>query len=272
MECSGCSQRAPPWLPLVLYVAAAPAVCGAGSLTDGIERTDANSRAAHQALVKKAHSGRIDVYFLGDSITRRWGTSDPQYRDLYASWRRNFYGWNAANFGWGSDTTWNILWRIRNGELEGVNPRIIVLLAGTNDLRDLPQPGQTPDDAAQSVTAGVSAIVRACRAEAPRATLVLTALAPRSDRPELRPIIVRINKGLAALADGRAIRYVDLYARLTDSSGTPLPGMLESDGLHFALRAYQAWADALRPLFREILGPRRATDSSPPPSHDPGLH
>lgn len=266
-----CSQRSLRSLPLVLCLAATPLICSAGALPAGVERTDANSRAAHQALLRKRHSGRIDVYFLGDSITRRWGTSDPQYRDLYASWRRNFYGWNAADFGWGSDTTWNILWRIRNGELEGVNPRIIVLLAGTNDLRDLPHPGQTSDEAAQSVTAGVGAIVRACQAQAPRATLVLTGLAPRGDRPELRPIIERINAGVAALADGRAIRFVDLYARLTDSSGAPLPGMLASDGLHFSVSAYQAWADALRPILREILGARRATDAAPPPSNDPGL-
>jgi cephalosporin-C deacetylase len=97
-------------------------------------RTDRNSQTAHEQLLEKAKKGRIDVYFLGDSITRRWGTSDEQYRAYLANWRKNFFGWNAANFGWGGDTTQNILWRLHNGELDGVNPRVIVLMAGTNNV------------------------------------------------------------------------------------------------------------------------------------------
>src|SRR5688572_33400024 len=97
-----------------------------------VPRTDENSRLAHTQLLEKARSGRIDVYFAGDSITRRWGATD--YPELLAHWRQTFFGWNAANFGWGGDTTHNILWRLANGELDGVNPKVIVLQAGTNNL------------------------------------------------------------------------------------------------------------------------------------------
>ena len=89
---------------------------------------------AHAQLLEKARAGRIDVYFVGDSITRRWGATD--YPDLLANWRQNFFGWNAANFGWGADRTQNILWRLENGELDGVNPKVIVMLAGTNNVGD----------------------------------------------------------------------------------------------------------------------------------------
>src|SRR3712207_1674984 len=75
-------------------------------------RADRNSMLAHEELLEKRRRGRIDVYFLGDSITRRWGTSDEQYKAFLANWRQNFHGWNAANFGWGGDTTQNILWRL----------------------------------------------------------------------------------------------------------------------------------------------------------------
>ena len=68
----------------------------------------------------KAKQGGIDIYFEGDSITRRWGATD--YPDLLANWKQNFFGWNAADFGWGADTIQNILWRLDNGELDGVNP------------------------------------------------------------------------------------------------------------------------------------------------------
>ena len=76
--------------------------------------------AAHAQLLEKARTGGIDIYFIGDSITRRWGATD--YPDLLANWRQNFFGWNAADFGWGADKTQNILWRLENGELDGVNP------------------------------------------------------------------------------------------------------------------------------------------------------
>jgi hypothetical protein len=103
-----------------------------------VPRADANSKIAHEELIQKARygatCGRIDVYFIGNSITRRWGGSDPQYRDLLESWRESFFGWNAANFGWGGDTTNNILWRLQNGELEGLQPKVFVILAGTNNL------------------------------------------------------------------------------------------------------------------------------------------
>ena len=107
-----------------------------------LERTDRNSQLAHQQLLDKARRGTIDVFFLGDSITRRWGATD--YPDFLANWKQNFFGWNAANFGWGGDTTQNILWRLENGELDGVNPKVIVILAGTNNV------GRDPGDRGRS--------------------------------------------------------------------------------------------------------------------------
>src|SRR5260370_13778018 len=97
-----------------------------------VSRNDRNSQLAHEQLVEKARRGKIDVYFVGDSITRRWGAID--YPDFLANWRQNFFGWNAANFGWGADTIQNILWRLENGELDKVNPKIIVILACTNNV------------------------------------------------------------------------------------------------------------------------------------------
>ena len=66
-------------------------------------RTDANSQLAHQQLLAKTKQGRIDVYFEGDSIARRWGATD--YPDFLENWKKNFFGWNAADFGWGADKT-----------------------------------------------------------------------------------------------------------------------------------------------------------------------
>ncbi len=78
-------------------------------------------------MLEKARKGGIDVYSVGDSITRRWGATD--YPELLAHRTTNVFGWNAGNFGWGADRTENIHWRLENGELDGVNPKIIVILA-----------------------------------------------------------------------------------------------------------------------------------------------
>lgn len=227
-----------------------------------VARTDPNSRLAHAELLEKARRGRIDVYFVGDSITRRWGALD--YPEFLANWRQNFHGWNAANFGWGADRTQNILWRLENGELDGVNPRIIVVLAGTNNV------GTTPGDGAKvaDIVRGIRAIVDTARAKAPGATLVVTAIFPRNDNPAVLPEIAQINTGIAQLADGRHVRYLDVNDRLADRNGMLFEGMTV-DGLHPTIKGYQIWADALKPIFREILGPPAPVDRAPPPTGDP---
>lgn len=224
--------------------------------------TDKNSQRAHELLLEKAKGGVIDVYFLGDSITRRWGATD--YPDFLANWRKNFFGWNAADFGWGADATQNILWRLENGELDGVNPKVIVILAGTNNV------GKTPGDDAKvmEITRGIKAIVDICREKAPLATIVLTAIFPRNDSVSVIPTINRINQNIAKFADGRSIRFLDVNDKLAESNGMLFKGMTV-DNLHPSLRGYQVWADGLHPILLELLGPPAAVDHAPPPTGDP---
>ena len=225
-------------------------------------RTDANSMTAHRELLAKAKQGVIDVYFVGDSITRRWGATD--YPQLLANWRQNFHGWNAANFGWGADRTEHILWRLQHGELDGVDPKVVVVLAGTNNV------GRGGGDAqVAEITRGIAAIVYLCREKAPDATIVLMGILPRNDDITAMPQIERINANLARLADGRRVRYLSINARLADSDGVLRDGMMNPDKLHPAVQGYQVWADALKPIFSELLGPPAATDRAPPPTGDP---
>ena len=226
-------------------------------------RDDANSKTAHAQLLEKARTGRIDVYFIGDSITRRWGATD--YPELLANWKANFFGWNAANFGWGADRIQHVLWRLEHGELDGVNPKIIVVLAGTNNI------GSEPGGEAriEEITHGLKALVETCRRKAPVATIVLTAIFPRNDNIAVMPEIDRVNANLARMADGRGIRYVDVNRKLAGEDGRLFDGMMNADRLHPTIRAYQIWADALKPIFTEILGPPAATDHAPPPTGDP---
>jgi len=235
------------------------AVAATAASAQSRPRTDANSQKAHEQLLEKARKGGIDLYFEGDSITRRWGTSDAQYKEFLDNWNQNFFGWNAGNFGWGADTLQNILWRLENGELDGVHPKVIVFLGGTNNLRAT----STAEAMADEVTAGIAACLDVMRKKAPDATVILMGITRRNG--PLMPVIDRINERLSALADGRRIRYLNINARLADAGGATV------DGLHLSAQGYQIWADALKPILTELLGPPAATDHAPPPTGDPSV-
>src|SRR5688500_10418659 len=246
-------------------VIAAALQAAAAAADQPVPRTDENSRLAHTQLLEKARSGRIDVYFAGDSITRRWGATD--YPELLAHWRQTFHGWNAANFGWGADSTQHILWRLTNGELDDVHPTVIVLLAGTNNVGRV-VPAGAEDARVTDVTRGITAIVDVMRGKAPKATIVVMGIFPRNDNIAVMPIIDRINANLARLADARQVRYLNINDRLAGPDGRLREGMM-GDGLHPSRQGYQVWADALSPILTELLGPKAADGQAPPPTGDP---
>ena len=235
-----------------------------------VARGDENSRAAHAQLVEKARRGGIDVYFAGDSITRRWGASDGAYREFLDHWTRNFFGWNAANFGWGGDTVQNILWRLTEGELDGVHPKVIVLMAGTNNVGGAPRHG-IDAGVVENVVSGMTAVFDVMRRKAPDAIVIVMGITPRTDSgggAGAMPTIDAINDRLARAADGRRIRYLNINRQLANREGVPREGVTV-DGLHLSVTGYQVWADALKPILTEILGPPAATDHAPPPTGDP---
>jgi lysophospholipase L1-like esterase len=254
-----------PWADSLLNHAPARAAASRDPADRPAPRSDRNSMIAHEQLLQKAKQGRIDVYFEGDSIVRRWGALD--YPDLLANWKQNFTGWNAADFGWGGDWTQNILWRLDHGELDDVHPKVIVLLAGTNNV------GAEPRDEATiaEIARGVKAIIDLCRRKAPDATIILTAIFPRNDNMAVIPTIERINARLAAFADGTRVRFLNINDRLADSHRVVFDGVLNAhDKLHPTLKGYQIWAGALKPLLRELLGAPASIDLAPPPTGNPG--
>jgi lysophospholipase L1-like esterase len=249
---------------LALLVMAISSACAASPSPAYVAqpRTDKNSQLAHEQLLAKARQGGIDLYFLGDSITRRWGATD--YPEFLAHWKKSFFGWNAADFGWGADGVQHMLWRIENGELDGVNPKVIVILGGTNNVGQ----GPVDDTKIDEITRGIETLVNLCRGKAPSATIVLTAIFPRNDSMTVVPAIERINANLAKFADGRAVRFLNINDQLANKDGVLIDGMTV-DKLHLSLRGYEVWAAALKPILTELLGPPAATDHAPPPTGDP---
>jgi lysophospholipase L1-like esterase len=140
-------------------------------------------------------------------------------------------------------------------------------MAGTNNVGRAAPLGDS-QSRADAVVRGVTAIVGEVRRRAPKATLVITGITPRNDNIQVMPIINAANSGLARLADGKAVRYVNINTQLADAENNLIVGTTY-DGLHLTPKAYQIWADALKPIFTEILGPAASVDKAPSPSGDP---
>ncbi|HEU4390845.1 MAG TPA: GDSL-type esterase/lipase family protein, partial [Blastocatellia bacterium] len=128
------------------------------------------------------------------------------------------------------------------------------------------QGGEDPRVA--DITRGIKAVLDACRRKAPGATIVLMAITPRNDNIAVMPIINKVNDNIAKFGDGKKIRYLNINAKLADKDGNLFEGM-STDGLHLDVKGYQVWADALKPIFTELLGPPAKQDHAPPPTGDP---
>jgi lysophospholipase L1-like esterase len=124
--------------------------------------------------------------------------------------------------------------------------------------------------AADEITKGLQAVVHVIQEKSPAATIIVMGIFPRNDNMAFVPIIDKINRNLAQLADGKKIRYLNINDKLADRDGKLFDGMMNAnDKLHPTAKAYQIWADALRPVFTELLGPPAATDHAPAPTGDP---
>jgi lysophospholipase L1-like esterase len=193
----------------------------------------------HEQLLKRAKEGAIDLLFLGDSITEGWGNN--------AVWQKRYQPLNAANFGIGGDTTQNVLWRITNGEIDGLSPKVVVLLIGTNNFG---LNGDSVDAAAK----GVAAVVATLRKKLPKSKVLLLAVFPRDAQPktEARNKIAKLNAEIAKLEDKKNVRFLDIGGKFLAPDGS-LPKEIMPDALHLSEKGYEIWAEAMDPLLKEML-------------------
>jgi lysophospholipase L1-like esterase len=194
----------------------------------------------HQQFLARAKQGNIDLLFLGDSITHNWSSARGK-----AIWDERYAPLHAANFGIGGDRTQHVIWRIENGELDGIKPKVTVLMIGTNN---------SGDNSPEQIAAAIEKIVGLIRAKIPTTKVLLLAVFPRT-RPneEVRvETIKRVNQIIAKLDDGKSIRYLDIGGKFLGPDGT-VPKDIMPDGLHPNEKGYQIWADAMAPLLDEMM-------------------
>jgi lysophospholipase L1-like esterase len=221
---------------------------GVADKPDDYRTTEPNWKARHEKFLARAKEGGVDVLFLGDSITQGWEGAGKE------AWKKTFEPLKAANFGIGGDRTEDVLWRITEGkELEGIDPKAVVLMIGTNN---------TGTNSAEEIASGVTAIVKTLRDKEPQAKVLLLGVFPRAGkRPadatkvageELHPKIKEINQRIGKLDDGKHVVYLDIGGEFLDKDGA-LSKEIMPDFLHLSPKGYAIWAEAVEGKVKELL-------------------
>ncbi len=216
------------------------------------EPRDPNWVKRHEGFVALPKQG-MDVLFLGDSITDFWRRDNNPNQGGWPVWARNYESRHALNLGISGDRTQHVLWRMQNGELDGLAPRLVVLMIGTNNT-GFERDNKTVRNTVPEAIEGVKAIVRGLRAKLPGAKILLLAIFPRGEKPDhpQRIQVNEINRALASLDDGKTVRYLDIGPKFLAADGT-LPKDIMPDFLHPNEHGYEIWADAMRDTLNAML-------------------
>jgi len=170
-------------------------------------------------------------------------------------WDRTFAPLRSANFGISADRTQHLLWRLRNGELDGIKPKVVVLMIGTNNT-GLEADGKTPRNNTAEVAEGVTVVVKELRHRLPETKILLLAIFPRGQKDQpIRTQLSEINKELATLADGRAVHFLDIGDKFLEADGT-LSREVMPDLLHPAEKGYEIWAATIKEPLARLLRER----------------
>jgi lysophospholipase L1-like esterase len=199
-----------------------------------------NWLARHEGFVKQAKAGGIDLLFMGDSITDNWRGKGKNV------WAKFYGSRHAANFGIGGDRTQHVIWRIENGELDGIDPKVIVLMIGTNNSNS---------DSPDQISEGVEKIVADMREKCPKSKILLLAIFPRN-KPDANPkqmdTINKINARIAKLDDGKMVTFLDIGKAFLGDDGKVHADIMP-DYLHPNEQGYQLWANAMEPTLDKML-------------------
>ena len=195
-------------------------------------------RAMYAEDLAVAKRGGVDLLFLGDSITEGW----PGF-----AWTQPFAD-APANFGIGGDRTENLLWRLRNGSADGLDPPVVVLMIGVNNFLHR-------DDSAEDVFTGVEAVVAETKARFDTSRIVLLGILPYGEGgPDMadRLRVAETNRLLAGLAADPRVEFHDLGAAFLQPDGRISPALM-ADYLHPTERGYEVFADRLQPVLEPLL-------------------
>ena len=175
------------------------------------------------------------MVFYGDSITHGWSGADGKN-----VWKQYYGNLSAVNYGISGDRTENLVYRISNGEVEGLNPKVVVVKIGTNNMGS-----NTVEDIAH----GVKAVIDLLHKKLPKTNVLLLAILSRSS---LNDKVKQVNNLLAKYENGKSVRYLNMNSHFENSNGT-IHSDLFKDGVHLTEKGYKVWAQTMDPLLKQML-------------------
>lgn len=200
----------------------------------------------HESIVSLMRSKSPELVFLGDSITHFWGgePADARLRGP-AVWDKYYGTRKAINIGYGWDRTENVLWRLRNGEIDGISPKVVVVMIGTNNAGI---------NTVEEIAAGITAICEELYLRLPRTKILLLGIFPRGAKPDAMRLKLAAINGLISELDGkRNVSYLDIGRVFIESDGAISPSIM-NDYLHPTAAGYERWAEAMEPVLKKLLG------------------
>ncbi len=210
------------------------------SATDPLSRgADGWWMKSHEDFLERLKPGTTELIFIGDSITQGWGGGAGR-----AVWDRYYAPRKAVNLGIGGDRTQHVLWRLDHGELDGIHPKVAVVMIGTNNIST-----NSPDE----IAAGIKLVVGRVRDKLPKTKVLLLGVFPRSATPDARRDRVRaINEKIKSLDDGQFVKYLDLASTFVNPDGT-ISREVMPDYVHLSPKGYRLWAEAIEPTLWELM-------------------
>ncbi len=202
---------------------------------------DGRQLERHNAFNERIKQGNVDLVFIGDSITQGW---EGAGKDV---WAQHYAPRNAVNLGIGGDRTQHVLWRLDNGNIEGISPKLAVLMIGTNNSNG-------SDNTAEETAAGIEAIVAKLRMQLPQTKVLILAIFPRGEKPNpQREKNAKASEIASKLADDKNVFYLDIGPQFLGDDGV-LSKDVMPDFLHLTPRGYEIWAAAIEPKVAELMG------------------
>ncbi|WP_020652138.1 GDSL-type esterase/lipase family protein [Massilia niastensis] len=191
--------------------------------------------------VMKASGQSPELVFIGDSITQGWE------KEGAATWQRRYTRYHALGLGFGGDRTENVLWRLKHGEVDGIDPKVAVLMFGTNNT------GHRRDHPATTV-AGIKRNIEELRRRLPDTRILLLAIFPRDETPDgaARRLNEQINAELPSLADNRKVFFMNINQAFLQADGR-LSKEIMPDLLHPNEKGYEIWAAAMQPELERLM-------------------
>ncbi len=220
--------------------AAEPAVSDAPTTVQPVPR-EGGWIDRHNKFNDRVKQGDVDLLLIGDSITQGWEGAGKD------AWAKHYGPRKAVNLGIGGDRTQHVLWRLENGNIDGIKPKLAVLMIGTNNSNG-------NDNTAEEIAAGIEAIVQKLRSELPETKVLILAIFPRGEKPNpQREKNAKASEIASKLADDKMVYYLDIGPKFLTEDGT-LTREIMPDFLHLTPRGYTIWAEAIEPTVAQLMG------------------